>query len=58
MDYTLQALIQRVRIDKLDDDEFDTGIITRFINDTQRDIFNNYELSFQEKIFAGTLPSI
>lgn len=57
MDYTLQALIQRVRIDKLDDEEFDTGIITRFLNDTQRDIFNNFELSFQEKIFAGTLPS-
>lgn len=57
MDYTLQAIIQRVRVDKLDDDEFDTGVITRFINDTQRDIFNQYELSFQEKIFAGTLPS-
>jgi hypothetical protein len=57
MDYTLQAIIKRVQVDKLDDDEFDTGIITRFINDTQRDIFNNFELSFQEKIFAGTLPS-
>lgn len=57
MDYTLQALIRRVQTDKLDDEEFDTGIITRFINDTQRDIFNQYELSFQEKIFAGTLPS-
>ena len=57
MDYTLQAIVQRVKTDKLDDDEFDTGIIGRFVNDTQRDIFNNYELSFQEKIFAGTLPS-
>ena len=57
MDYTLQAIVRRVQVDKLDDEEFDTGIITRFINDTQRDIFNNYELSFQEKIFAGTLPS-
>lgn len=57
MDYTLQAIVRRVQTDKLDDDEFDTGVITRFINDTQRDIFNNYELSFQEKIFAGTLPA-
>ena len=57
MDYTLQAIVRRVQVDKLDDDEFDTGIITRFINDTQRDIFNNFELSFQEKIFAGSLPS-
>lgn len=57
MDYTLQAIVRRVQTDKLDDDEFDTGVITRFINDTQRDIFNNFELSFQEKIFAGTLPS-
>lgn len=57
MDYTLQAIVQRVKTDKLDDDEFDTGIIGRYVNDTQRDIFNNYELSFQEKIFAGTLPS-
>ena len=57
MDYTLQALIRRVQTDKLDDEEFDTGIITRFINDTQRDIFNQFELPFQEKIFVGTVPS-
>lgn len=57
MDYTLLGLTKRVQIDKLDDDEFDTGIIGRYLNDTQRDIFNNFELSFQEKIFAGTLPS-
>lgn len=57
MDYTLQAIVQRVQVDKLDDDEFDTGIISNYVNDTQRDIFNQFELSFQEKIFAGTLPS-
>lgn len=57
MDYNLAGLRQRVLVDKLDDDEFDPTIVERFINDTQRDIFNNYELSFQEKIFAGTLPS-
>jgi hypothetical protein len=57
MDYTLQAIVRRVQTDKLDDDEFDTGIIGNFVNDAQRDIFNQFELSFQEKIFAGTLPS-
>lgn len=57
MDYTLQAIVKRVQVDKLDDDEFDTGIIGDFVNDTQRDIFNQFELPFQEKIFAGTLPS-
>ena len=57
MDYTLQAITSRVQTDKLDDDEFDTGIIGNFINDTQRDIFNQFELPFQEKIFAGTLPT-
>lgn len=57
MDYNLAGIRQRVLDDKLDDDEFDQTIVERFINDTQRDIFNNYELSFQEKIFAGTLPS-
>jgi len=56
MDYTLQGIVKRVQTDKLDDDEFDTGIITRFVNDTQRDIFNQFELPFQEKIFAGTVP--
>lgn len=56
MDYTLQAIVSRVQTDKLDDDEFDTGIISNFVNDTQRDIFNQFELPFQEKIFAGTVP--
>lgn len=57
MDYTLQGIRNRVINDKLDDEEFDPNIVDRFINDTQRDIFNQYELSFQEKIFAGALPS-
>lgn len=57
MEYTLQAIVQRVQVDKLDDDEFDTGVISNFVNDTQRDIFNQFELPFQEKIFAGTVPS-
>lgn len=57
MDYTLNGIVRRVQVDKLDDDEFDTGIISNYVNDTQRDIFNQFELSFQEKIFAGTLPA-
>lgn len=57
MEYNLAGIRQRVLDDKLDDDEFDSAIVDRFINDTQRDIFNNYELSFQEKIFAGILPA-
>lgn len=57
MDYTLQGIVKRVQTDKLDDDEFDTGVISNFVNDTQRDIFNQFELPFQEKIFAGTVPS-
>lgn len=57
MDYNLVGLRQRVRIDKLDDEEFDPNVIDNFINDTQRDIFNEYELPFQEKIFQGTVPA-
>lgn len=57
MDYTLVGLRERVRIDKLDDEEFDAGVIDNFINDTQRDIFNQYELPFQEKIFQGTVSA-
>lgn len=57
MDYNLAGLRQRVRIDKLDDEEFDPQVIDNFINDTQRDIFNQFELPFQEKIFQGTIPA-
>lgn len=57
MDFNLAGLRQRVRIDKLDDEEFDPDVIDNFINDTQRDIFNEYELPFQEKIFNGIIPS-
>jgi len=56
MEYNLAGIRQRVIVDKLDDEEFDPSIVDHFINDTQRDIFNQYELSFQEKIFSGTIP--
>lgn len=57
MDYTLAGLRQRVMIDKLDDEDFDPEIIDNFLNDAQRDIFNQFELPFQEKIFSGTIPA-
>lgn len=56
MAYNLAYIRQRVLEDKLDDTEFDAGIVDRFINDAQRSIFNNYELPFTEKTFAGLLP--
>lgn len=56
MDYTLAGIRNRVLDDKLDDTDFDPSIVDRFINDTQRSIFNTYELPFQEKVFDGVLP--
>lgn len=57
MDYNLAGIRNRVLVDKLDDDEFDPQVVDNFINDTQRDIFNQFELPFQEKIFEGTIPA-
>lgn len=57
MAYTLADLRNRVLDDKLDDTTFDPDIVDRFINDTQNEIFNTYELPFQEKVFAGVLPA-
>lgn len=57
MQYNLAGIRQRVLVDALDDEEFDPGIVDRFINDTQRDIFNQYELTFQEEIFSGAIPA-
>lgn len=57
MAYTLADVRNRVLDDKLDDTSYDPEIVDRFINDTQRAIFNTYELPFMEKIFSGTLPS-
>lgn len=56
MAYTLAGLRQRIRDDKLDDPEFDGGVIDRFLNDTVRYIYNTYELPFMEKSFSGSLP--
>lgn len=57
MEYNLAGIRQRVLDDKLDDDEFDAGVVDNFINDTQRDIFNQFELPFMEKIFSGAIPA-
>lgn len=54
--YNLGGIRNRVLIDKLDDEDFPTDVVDNFINDTQRDIFSEYELPFTEKIFTGSLP--
>lgn len=48
MSYTLADIRNRVINDKLDDTSFDSTVVDNFINDTQRDIFNTYELPFME----------
>jgi len=55
MEHTLAGIRNRIQIDKLDDEEFDSSVIDNFINDTQRDIFLSAELPFMEKIFSGTI---
>lgn len=57
MDYNLAALREEVLVDKLDDEEFDAGVVDRAINRAQQSIFNEFKLPFQEKIFSGTVPS-
>lgn len=57
MSYNLASVKNRILVDKLDDEDFDVGVLTNFINDAQRDIFSEYELPFTEKIFTGDLPS-
>lgn len=56
MAYTLAGIRQRVIDDKLDDTGYDTAIVDRFINDTQRSIFNSFEMPYAEKVFSGLLP--
>lgn len=55
MSYNLTGIRQRVLDDKLDDTTFSAAIVDNFINDTQRSIFNQYELPFMEKTFIGNL---
>lgn len=57
MAYNLSTVRSRVITGKLDDPDYDPSIVTDFINDTQRSIFNRQELPFMEKVFVGTLPN-
>lgn len=57
MEYNLAGIRQQILVDKLDDDEFDPQVVDNFINHTQRDIFNRFELPFMEKIFSGSIPT-
>ena len=57
MEYTLAGLRTNIIQDRLDDDEFSQSTVDGFINDSIKEIFNQFELPFQEKIFAGTLPA-
>ena len=50
MEYTLGTIRRDIVIDMLDDEEFDPEIVNRAINRAQREIFNQFELSFMEKI--------
>lgn len=55
MAYTLASIRQRILEDKLDDEAYPASVVDRFINDTQREIFNTYELPFTEKTFRGSI---
>lgn len=55
MAYDLSSIRNQVIDDKLDDTSFDPAVVDRFINATQRDIFNTYELPFMEKIDSQSL---
>lgn len=48
MSYFLSDLFTRVQ-NKLDDPSFDTGVLTQFANDTEREVFNRYRINTQEQ---------
>lgn len=48
MSYLLSDLWTRTQ-NKLDDSAFDTGILTQFANDTEREVFNRYRINTQEQ---------
>lgn len=56
MDYTLATLRRDLALDLLDDEEYDPAILDRAINKAVREIYNQFELSFMEQIFSGTVP--
>lgn len=56
MEYNLATLRRDLALDLLDDEEYDPAILDRAINRAVREIFNQFELPFMEKIFSGTIP--
>lgn len=52
MAYQLSDLRTRIQA-KLDDTNFSTTLLTDFINDTQRDIFNSYDFPFNQGFDAS-----
>lgn len=56
MEYNLATLRRDLALDLLDDEEYDPAILDRAISRAQREIFNQFELSFMEKIFSGDIP--
>lgn len=57
MEFNLFGIRNQVIIDKLDDPSFETDVVDRFINTTQRWIFNQFELPFTEGRFSGVLAA-
>ena len=55
-EYNLASIRRQVMEDRLDDTDYESNVIDNFINATQREIFNTYELEFQEEVFSGSLP--
>lgn len=48
MSYLLSDLWSRAQ-NKLDDPSFDTGVLTQFANDTEREVFNRYRINTEEQ---------
>jgi len=57
MEYNLLGIRNQVITDKLDDPTFDSDVVDRFINTTQRWIFNQFELPFTEGRFSGVIAA-
>lgn len=56
MAYTLSSVTTRVQ-DRIKDTGFSTSTIRSFLNDVQRDIFNDYRLPFMETSVSYTLTA-
>lgn len=56
MSYILSDIRTKVRT-RIGDTTYDSSAITNFLNDTQNDIFNQYQLPFMEAVQGYTLTS-